>query len=234
MPTIEMKNVTKTYGKGISEAKALDSINLIIQQGEYISIMGPSGSGKSTLLNIIGCMDIPTDGEYLLEGVSLKKFSNKQLSDIRKYRISFVFQNFALLKDYSVYDNIEIPLLYRKMSIKEKRDKINYFMSRLEIEEYARKKANQLSGGQQQRVAIARALVSDADIILADEPTGALDQKMGQELLKLLSEINAMGKTVIVVTHDPKVANTARRRIEICDGKIVNDVYEREGFCRTL
>jgi putative ABC transport system ATP-binding protein len=186
--------------------------------------MGPSGSGKSTLLNIIGCMDIPSKGEYFLKGKALNGLSNTELSRVRNQTVSFVFQHFALLKDYTVYENIELPLTCRKISGKQKKEKINYYMSRLDIQKLARKKPTQISGGQQQRVAIARALVSDADIILADEPTGALDQKTGKELLILLSEINKEGKTVIIVTHDSRVADYTQRRIGISDGKIVQDI----------
>lgn len=178
MSIIELRNVVKIYGKGENSTIALDNINLKIENGEFISIMGPSGSGKSTLLNIVGCMDILSSGEYLLKEKTLKNLSNKDLSKIRNQTVSFVFQHFALLKDYNVYENIDLPLTCRKMSGKARKEKINYYMSRLGIEKLAKKKPAQISGGQQQRVAIARALVSDADIILADEPTGALDQKL--------------------------------------------------------
>jgi putative ABC transport system ATP-binding protein len=221
MAIIELRNLVKVYGKDDYATLALDDVNLSIDKGEFISVMGPSGSGKSTLLNIIGCMDIQTKGEYLLKGKSLKGLSNRELSKVRNQTVSFVFQHFALLKDYSVYDNIELPLSCRKMSGKEKKEKIMFFMSKLGIQSHAKKKPTQISGGQQQRVAIARALVGGTDIILADEPTGALDQKTGRELMELLSDINREGKTIIVVTHDPGIAEYTHRRIDIVDGNIV-------------
>lgn len=224
MSIIELKNVVKVYGKGDCSTLALDNVNLNIEDGEFVSIMGPSGSGKSTLLNIIGCMDIPSNGEYFLKGKALNGLSNTELSKVRNQTVSFVFQHFALLKDYTVYENIELPLTCRKISRRQIKEKINYYMSRLDIQKLAKKKPTQISGGQQQRVAIARALVSDANIILADEPTGALDQKTGKELLILLSEINKEGKTVIIVTHDPNIADYTQRRIDINDGKIVQDI----------
>jgi len=219
MSLIELKNISKVYGKGDSATVALSNVDLKIEQGEFWSIMGPSGSGKSTLLNILGCMDTATEGEYLLKGKNVGNLTRNQLSRIRNEVISFVFQHFALLNDYTVYENIEIPLQCRKISNKEKKDRIEYYMSRLGIENLYKKKPTQISGGQQQRVAIARAMVTKADIILADEPTGALDQKTGKELLTLLQEINREGKTILLVTHDVTVANAARRQLLIQDGK---------------
>lgn len=218
MPILELKNICKIYGRGESEKKALSDVNLSINEGEFWSIMGPSGSGKSTLLNILGCMDSATSGEYILKGQDVSKMSRNQLSKVRNKIISFVFQNFALLNDYTVYENIELPLNCQRMSHKKKKERIEYYMQRLGISDLAKKKPNQISGGQQQRVAIARAMVSKADIILADEPTGALDQKTGQELLELMKEINAEGKTIILVTHDINVANVATKHMVIEDG----------------
>ena len=179
MSIIELQNIGKTYGKGESATEALKDINLRIECGEFWSIMGPSGSGKSTLLNILGCMDIPTSGTYLLNGEIVNTLKNEQLSEVRNKTISFVFQHFALLNDYSVYDNIMLPLNCRKMSAGEKKKRVKYYMKRLGIEQLAKKHPTQISGGQQQRVAIARALVTEPEIILADEPTGAFDQKTG-------------------------------------------------------
>ncbi|MBS5621149.1 ABC transporter ATP-binding protein [Eubacterium sp.] len=219
MSIIELQNIGKTYGKGESATEALKDINLRIECGEFWSIMGPSGSGKSTLLNILGCMDIPTSGTYLLNGEIVNTLKNEQLSEVRNKTISFVFQHFALLNDYSVYDNIMLPLNCRKMSAGEKKKRVKYYMKRLGIEQLAKKHPTQISGGQQQRVAIARALVTEPEIILADEPTGALDQKTGAELMKLLQEINDEGKTIILVTHDAKVAGMAKKQLFIQDGK---------------
>ncbi|MBS7182133.1 MAG: ABC transporter ATP-binding protein [Eubacterium sp.] len=219
MSIIELQNIGKTYGKGESATEALKDINLRIECGEFWSIMGPSGSGKSTLLNILGCMDIPTSGTYLLNGEIVNTLKNEQLSVVRNKTISFVFQHFALLNNYSVYDNIMLPLNCRKMSAGEKKKRVKYYMKRLGIEQLAKKHPTQISGGQQQRVAIARALVTEPEIILADEPTGALDQKTGAELMKLLQEINDEGKTIILVTHDAKVAGMAKKQLFIQDGK---------------
>jgi len=220
MALIELKDVLKIYGKDDNKTVALSEVNLKIEKGEFVSIMGPSGSGKTTLLNIIGCMDTLTQGEYLLDNKSISKHSGNQLAEVRGSFISFIFQNFALMNDYTVYENIELPLHYKKMTKKDKRIKILDAMKMLGISELSKKKPTQISGGQQQRVAIARALVCDAEIILADEPTGALDQKTGEELLKILSEINSQGKTIIVITHDQNVAKYTKRCINIVDGKI--------------
>ena len=222
MKILELKNITKIYGKGDSETKALAGVDLTIEKGDFCAIMGPSGSGKSTLLNILGCMDTPTSGEYILKGQDVSKMKNKQLSKLRNQVISFVFQYFALMDEYTVFDNIMLPLNCQKYAYKEKKDRVNYYMKRLGIEKYAKKKPTQLSGGQQQRVAIARALVSNADIILADEPTGALDSTTGEELMELLQEINESGKTLILVTHNEKVAEKCNYVIYIEDGKIVD------------
>lgn len=219
MTVIELEKIGKTYGKGESATQALSNVSLKIEEGEFWSIMGPSGSGKSTLLNILGCMDVPTEGNYFLKGEKINDYTAKQLSRVRNQTISFVFQQFALLNEYSVYDNIELPLFCRKLSKKERKERIDYYMKRLGIEGLGKKKPTQISGGQQQRAAIARALVTEADIILADEPTGALDQKTGAELMGLLQEINGEGKTILLVTHDEKVANCAKKRLYIEDGK---------------
>lgn len=222
MDIIKLKNINKIYGKNDSELTALKNINLNIQKGEFIAIMGHSGSGKSTLLNVIGCMDIPTDGEYYLNNKLINNLSNNELSKIRNTTISFVFQHFALIKEYSVYDNIELPLTYRKISIKEKKDLILNYSRKLDIDDKLSKKPTELSGGQQQRVAICRALVSNAEIILADEPTGALDSNTGKSILELLKELNKEGKTIIIVTHDAKIASYCDRTIIINDGILIN------------
>jgi putative ABC transport system ATP-binding protein len=218
---IEMKEVTKIYGKSDYQTIALKQINLVIEKGDFLAIMGPSGSGKSTFLNIVGCMDIPTKGEYYLNGQLIKSQTDRQLSDIRNHTVSFIFQNFALLKDYSLYENIELPLLHRKISAKKKRERILHYAAKLEIENILAKKPTETSGGQQQRAAIARALVCESEIILADEPTGALDQRTGENLLLLLKQINQEGKTILIVTHDSKTAGYANRTITIRDGQIV-------------
>lgn len=223
MSIIKLESLHKVYGKDNYKTVALKDVNLDIEDGELVSIMGPSGSGKSTLLNIIGCLDTQTKGKYTLEGKKISGLSNKEMSKIRNTTVSFVFQNFALLGDYTVYENIELPLLYRNMKKSEKKERIYHYMDKLGIRDLEKKKPKHISGGQQQRVAIARALVSEAKIILADEPTGALDQKTGKELLDLLISLNTEGKTIIIVTHDVNVANMTNRLIKLEDGKIIGD-----------
>jgi len=220
---IKLNDIVKIYGTGQSKVVALNNVSLEISKGEYISIMGPSGSGKSTLLNILGCMDTATSGQYYINGRDVSKLKRKDFNRIRNCEVSFIFQNFALLKNYSVYENVELPLCHRKMSHREKKNKIMSYLDKLGIADLANKKPTEISGGQQQRVAIARALVSDAGIILADEPTGALDQKTGRELMELLSTINNEGKTIIIVTHDKNVASNCKRNILLTDGQIVED-----------
>ena len=218
MVVAELKNIGKIYGKGEASTEALRGIELKIEKGDFWAIIGPSGSGKSTLLNILGCIDVPTSGEYFLNGQLVNKFTNSQLSTARNETISFIFQYFALLNEYTVYENIMLPLNCRKISVREKKQLVNYYMKRLGIEGLSKKKPTQISGGQQQRVAIARALVTKPDIILADEPTGALDRKTGEEVMKILHEINAEGKTIVVVTHDMEVAKAAKKQFYIEDG----------------
>lgn len=217
---IELKNITKRYGKNDNEVVALKDVSLRINKGEFVAIMGASGSGKSTLLQIIGAMDKATEGEYLLDGNSLKSYSERQLCKIRKEKVTFVFQNFALMDKYSAYENIELPLLHTKKSRTERKKLILEAARKLNVEDQLNKKPKQMSGGQQQRIALARALVSGADIILADEPTGALDHATSMELMELLKDYNKAGKTVIVVTHDNEVAEFADRVIMLKDGKI--------------
>lgn len=220
MSIIDLRNINKIYNEKKAGTIALKNINLKIERGDFVAIMGSSGSGKSTLLNIIGCMDIPTEGEYYLDDRLVTKLSNKELSRIRNLKLSFIFQNFALMKNYNVYDNVELPLIYRNISNKEKKNKVITYLRKLGIEDKIKSKPMELSGGQQQRVAIARALVSDADIILADEPTGALDSKSGKDLMELITDINKQGKTIIIVTHDEKIASYCNKRIIIEDGNI--------------
>lgn len=226
MGKIEIKNLKKIYGKADYKTLALENINLSIEKGELVAIIGASGSGKSTLLNIIGCIDNQTEGDYFLDNVNVKELKNKDLSKLRGSKVSFIYQDFALLKDFTVYENIELPLIYSKLSSKECKEKIRYYLKKLGIGELENKKAKHLSGGQMQRVAIARALVSESEIILADEPTGALDKKTGEDIINILLDINREGKTVIIVTHDEKIANRCTRKIEIQDGKIIKDIVE--------
>lgn len=218
---IELTNIRKTYTFGENAINALENINLKILDGEFVAIMGASGSGKSTLLHIMGCMDKATEGEYYLDTNPVFKMKTSQLSLIRSSKISFVFQNFSLMDKYTAYENIELPLVNRgeKRAIRKK--KVLEVAEQLAITSQLNKLPKQMSGGQQQRVALARALVSGADIILADEPTGALDKQTGTEVMDILKSLNDRGKTIIVVTHDSFVANYAQRIIKISDGRLM-------------
>lgn len=198
----------------------MNNICLEIKDGEFVAVTGPSGSGKSTLLNIIGCMDIPTKGRYYLDDTDITLKTKSQIEDIRKEKIGFVFQHFALMDYYTAYENIELPLIIKNIKRSERKGLVNEQLKLLGIEEVKDHIPSKMSGGQRQRVAIARALVSGCNILLADEPTGALDQATGREVMELLKEINKRGTTVIIVTHDINIANQTERIIEICDGKI--------------
>ena len=222
---IRLENITKIYNEKVDDTKALDDVSLKIEDGEFISVMGASGSGKSTLLKIIGCMDTPTAGKYFLDDTEVTAASRSQVHKLRKEKIGYVFQHFALMDYYTAYENIE-PLLAANVKRKERKRIILKQMEHLGILSEKDKLPGKMSGGQQQRVAIARALVTNADIILADEPTGALDQKTGHEVLELLKEINKSGKTVIIVTHDEGIAKMTDRIITISDGRIVGDSKE--------
>ncbi len=218
---IQLKNISKQYTLGDVITNALNNVSLTISDGEFVAVMGASGSGKSTLLNIIGCMDTPTGGEYFLDGRNVSELNSRELSNIRNTKITFVFQNFALMEKYTAYENIELPLANRRVPAAERRHIVEEAAARLGITEQLRKLPKQMSGGQQQRVALARAFASGADKILADEPTGALDKKTGIELMETLKELNSDGKTIIIVTHDPNVAGYADRVITILDGRII-------------
>lgn len=217
---IRLENVIKIYGEDYEKKIALNNICLEIKDGEFVAVTGPSGSGKSTLLNIIGCMDIPTKGRYYLDDTDITLKTKSQIEDIRKEKIGFVFQHFALMDYYTAYENIELPLIIKNIKKSERKRLVNEQLKLLGIEEVKDHIPSKMSGGQRQRVAIARALVSGCNILLADEPTGALDQATGREVMELLKEINKRGTTVIIVTHDINIANQTERIIEICDGKI--------------
>lgn len=214
---IEIKNLSKVYD---NEIKVLDNINLSIKKGELIAIMGPSGSGKSTLLNILGLIDVQSSGNYYIEGKEVKDLMKAKPNLVRNKLFGFIFQYYALLKQYTVIENVMLPLTYRKISNKERVEKSILYLKKVGLFHLKDKKINKLSGGQQQRVAIARALVTEPEIILADEPTGNLDQKTGQDIMNLLIEINAAGKTVIIVTHDYNIAKQCSRIVRVIDGKI--------------
>lgn len=223
MTIIEINNLTKIYGEGEKATKALDSINLTIEEGELVAVIGPSGSGKSTLLNILGLIDCQSFGCYKLNDRDVSNLKEKELAKKRNKEVGFIFQNFNLLYDFNLIDNVMLPLEYSKGSGKNDINKAKNLLIKLGLKEHFNKSPNKLSGGQKQRVAIARALINEPKIILADEPTGALDQKTGKEVIELLKEINKEGKTIIIITHDMAIAKECNRIIEIVDGKILKD-----------
>jgi putative ABC transport system ATP-binding protein len=221
---VALNGVTKIYSKGQIQVNALGGIDLHVPQGEYLAIMGASGSGKSTLLNLLGCLDRPTGGSYLLGGLDVSNMDDDQLSAIRNQRIGFVFQSFNLIEQLSVVENIEIPLFYAQVPPAESRARGQELATRVGLGDRMHHRPSELSGGQMQRVAIARALVNDPMVILADEPTGNLDSKTEDEVLDLIDEMNAEGKTIIMVTHDDHVAKRAHRVIHLFDGLIEREV----------
>jgi putative ABC transport system ATP-binding protein len=224
MELIETHNLAKIYKLGDVEVGALKDVSLTIKQGEFVAIMGHSGSGKSTLMNILGCLDKPTRGRYLLEGVDIGNLNRDQLSEIRSRKIGFVFQGFNLLSRTSAIENVELPMMYCGISLAERKQKSIRALRSVGLEGREHHHPNQLSGGQQQRVAIARALVNDAPIILADEPTGNLDSKTSDEIMDLFIKLNEMSNiTIILVTHEPDIAKYSRRIIKFLDGNIISD-----------
>ncbi len=220
---VEIQNVSKFFGEGQSVVKALDNVTISIQENEFVAIIGPSGSGKSTMMNLIGCLDKPTNGIVKIAGQDVNELNDFKLTQLRNYAIGFVFQQFFLLPKTTAVDNVATPLLYRGMSTKQAREKSLEMLAKLGLADRSSHEPTQLSGGQQQRVAIARALVTEPTIILADEPTGALDSASGEQVMKLLQDLHAEGKTIILITHEAEVANKAQRRITLRDGKVVSD-----------
>ena len=218
---LDLRGVAKHYIMGVETVRALDGVDFVVRLGEYIAIMGPSGSGKSTLLNILGCMDLPTEGSYFLGGENVAELSQSALSRIRGRRIGFVFQTFELLPRATALQNVMLPLLYS--GVKEKKKRALDALDRVGLSNRTHHRPNELSGGQRQRVAIARALAQQPDIILADEPTGNLDSKTGQEILSLFDRLNSEGQTIVIVTHDPNVAVRCRRIVRLSDGRVVGD-----------
>lgn len=224
MALIELRDVTKRYRIGEQEILALNGINLEIELGEYVAIIGPSGSGKSTLMHLLGCLDTPTGGTMHIDGVDVSRASGNRLAEMRNQKIGFVFQSFNLLPKLNVLQNVELPMIYSGVSAKERRDRAMEAIERVELQHRVKNTPLQLSGGQMQRVAIARALVNRPKIIFGDEPTGNLDSKTGANILALFRELSEQGSTIVLVTHDTKIAAQTPRRIEIADGVITNDV----------
>ncbi|TET48755.1 MAG: ABC transporter ATP-binding protein [Actinomycetota bacterium] len=221
---IDMKNITKVYRIGDIKVNALRGTDLTIREGEFVALMGPSGSGKSTLMNIIGALDIPTSGSYLLEDIDISKLNDNQLAEIRNKKIGFVFQTFNLLSRANVMGNIELPLIYSRKNLKKSRRKmVSDVIESIGLTEWIRHRPNELSGGQKQRVAIGRALVNDPAVILADEPTGNLDSRTGEEILAIFQDLNRQGKTILFVTHELELAKHAQKIVYLRDGMIINE-----------
>lgn len=219
-PVIEMRDITKIYHIGGEEVRALDHATLTIREGEFVAIIGPSGSGKSTLMNIMGCLDTADSGEYLLDGQQIEHYSEDELARIRNRKIGFVFQSFNLLPKMTAQENVELPLIYQGVSAAERRKRSAEVLRRVGLESRAGHKPTELSGGQQQRVSIARAIVTRPRLILADEPTGALDSRTGREIIDIFHELHAGGNTIVLITHDSGIARQAQRSIHILDGRI--------------
>ncbi|MDP3447278.1 MAG: ABC transporter ATP-binding protein [Eubacteriales bacterium] len=219
-PIITMTGITKVYSVGGEEVRALDDANLTILEGEFVSIIGPSGSGKSTLMNIIGCLDVANSGTYILDGQSIEQYSEDELARIRNKKIGFVFQNFNLLSRMSALANVELPLIYQRMHLSERKEMAERALDRVGLSDRSSHKPAELSGGQQQRVAIARALATSPAILLADEPTGNLDSKTGEDIIALFHELHRAGDTIVLITHNEEVAKRAQRRIRIMDGRV--------------
>ncbi len=224
---IEFKDVYKIYKMGDTEVHAIDGISLKIEKGEFVAIVGQSGSGKSTCMNIIGALDLPTSGEYLLTGLNITHYNENQLAVIRNKTLGFIFQQYNLIPKLNVYENVELPLIYANVPESERYERVTNALKRVGLEHRLYHYQHELSGGQQQRVSIARALVNNPSLLLADEPTGALDSKTGHEVLELLKQLNDEGNTIVLITHDNSIALQAKRMIQIQDGKIVGDVMNR-------
>jgi putative ABC transport system ATP-binding protein len=223
---IKLEGVVKSYRIGDAEVRALDGVDLTIDDGDFVAIMGPSGSGKSTMMNILGCLDVPTEGSYLLDGVDVSEMSDDQLADIRNQKIGLVFQSYNLLRRTTALANVELPLMYARQ--RERRARALQALEEVGLADRARHLPNQLSGGQQQRVAIARALVTNPTMLLADEPTGNLDTTASHEIAEMLVRLNDSGRTIVLITHEEEVAQYARRVVRLRDGRIVHDTEWNE------
>jgi putative ABC transport system ATP-binding protein len=217
---IKMKNIQKIYGTGSIQVEALKDINFEVETNEFVGLIGPSGSGKSTLMNIIGCLDVPTSGEYFFEGESIESFNHNQLAEIRNEKIGFIFQNFNLLPYATAFENVEIPMIFKGVKARARRARVMELLDRVGLAQRASHKPNELSGGEMQRVAIARSLANNPSLILADEPTGNLDTKSGDEILAVFESLWNEGHTLVVITHNPNISGRAQRIIKLKDGMI--------------
>ena len=222
---IELRKISRHFSVGNITTKAIDNVSLKIESGELVAIVGTSGSGKSTLMHILGCLDTEYDGEYILDCENIKKMSKSKTARIRNNKIGFIFQKYHLIPELSVYENVELPLIYANILSDERKKHVEFALERVGLLSKAKNLPNQLSGGQQQRVSIARALINNPSIILADEPTGALDSKTGKEIMQLIKSLNDLHKTIILVTHDMDLAQEMSRIITLSDGKIVSDIW---------
>lgn len=224
---IHIENMKKIYNPGENEVRALDGIDLDIEKGDLVAIVGHSGSGKSTLMNMLGCLDTPTSGKYVLDGQDVASMTDNQLADVRNKEIGFIFQGFNLISNLDAVGNVELPLVYRGVSKNERKQLAMEALKSVGLEDRMKHKSNEMSGGQQQRVAVARAVAAKPPIILADEPTGNLDTKSTQEIMEILKELHRSGRTVIIITHDEEIASQAHRVIRILDGRIEEDYCNR-------
>lgn len=227
---IKLRSVSKTYKLGAQNVNVLQNIKLDVNTGEFIAIMGPSGSGKSTLMNIIGCLDQPTSGTYELNGIDVTHYNDAELSKLRNQSIGFVFQQFQLLPRLTALKNVELPMVYAGVNKKERKERAMLALEKVGLADRVEHLPNSLSGGQKQRVAIARALVNQPSMLLADEPTGALDTKTSRSIMKLLTELNAEGTTILIVTHEPEIAEYTKKTIVVRDGEIIDESLNKEGI----
>jgi putative ABC transport system ATP-binding protein len=230
---IDMRNVSKIYQLGSEEVRALDDVTLTIEEHEFTAVIGPSGSGKSTMMNILGCLDTIDSGEYFLDGVNVSDMTDDQLAGIRNRKIGFIFQQFNLLQKLNAFENVELPLIYQGVPRGERQQRAREALAQVGLSDRLNHRPNQLSGGQQQRVAIARALATRPELILADEPTGNLDSRSSLEIIALLHELHQKGNTIVVITHDPDIADEAQRLIHLKDGRIVEDTRKPPKEART-
>lgn len=224
MALIEIRDMYKIYDMGSEKVHALDGVNICIAEKEFVAIVGASGSGKSTLMNMIGCLDTPTSGTYLLDGEDISSFSDRRLAKVRNQKIGFIFQQFNLLKKMTTFENVERPAKYARIPKQERRKRAEEALEKMGLKDRMSHKPSELSGGQQQRVAIARALVNKPPILLADEPTGNLDSKSSADIMKMIKELHELGNTIVLITHDLKIAEQAERVLQLSDGKVISDV----------